>query len=171
MTQQLQRIERGILRGVTTLSIGIMVALCTVTFLQVVMRYVFQSPPFWSEEVARFLMVWVSFIGFNIVLVRRSEMTVTFFAERFPLASQRLRETVVTVLIIGFLLLGAYHGTIFSLESYRVRSIALQIPLTFVYISLPLSFLLATCLYIIRLVALWSTGELPGPIQPKESER
>jgi len=171
MTQDIQKVEAWILKAVISVSIGIMVVLCIVTFMQVVMRYVFQNPPYWSEELARFLMVWVSFLGFNVVLLRRSEMTVTFFAERFPLASQRLRETVVTVLIIAFLGLAVYHGTIFAVESSRVRSVALQVPLTFVYVSLPLSFLLAGFLYVLRLIALWSTGEMPGPIRPKESDR
>lgn len=170
MLEALRKIEARILAATIWVSIGIMVVLCIVTFMQVVMRYVFQNPPYWSEELARFLMVWVSFLGFNVVLLRRSEMTVTFFAERFPLASQRARETVVTVLIIAFLSLAVYHGTIFAVESLRVRSVALQVPMTIVYLSLPFSFLLAGLLYVLRLIALWSTGELPGPIQPKESD-
>lgn len=49
-----------ILRWILTIAMGSMV---TIIMLQVIYRYVFQSPLSWSEEVARFLFVWITFIG------------------------------------------------------------------------------------------------------------
>lgn len=45
-------------------ALGVLVAAMTVTtFLQVLFRYVFNSPLVWSEELARYLFVWISLVG------------------------------------------------------------------------------------------------------------
>ncbi len=57
------RLDRGVARAETWV-LGVLVAAMTATtFLQVVCRYVFNSPLVWSEELARFVFVWIALIG------------------------------------------------------------------------------------------------------------
>jgi TRAP-type C4-dicarboxylate transport system permease small subunit len=38
----------------------------------VIARYVFNAPPFWTEELARFCLIWLTFVGAVVVHAERS---------------------------------------------------------------------------------------------------
>lgn len=45
--------------------------------LQVVARYVFFSPPAWTEELARYAMVWAGFLGATVSFYRNADPVLT----------------------------------------------------------------------------------------------
>lgn len=47
-----------------------------IVMLQVIARYVFSSPPFWTEELARWLMVWGGLLGASVGFHTRSDPAV-----------------------------------------------------------------------------------------------
>lgn len=49
-----------------TLIVIALVAMTILVFLQVVLRYVFNTGILWSEEVSRYLFVWVSWLGLSL---------------------------------------------------------------------------------------------------------
>ena len=52
------------LRFAVTLALAIVVA---VTLLQIILRYVFNAPLIWSEELAKLMIVWIAFLGAAVV--------------------------------------------------------------------------------------------------------
>ena len=54
---------------VTRIGILLFAAMITVVFYEVVMRYVFGSPTFWSEAAARAAMIWLVMLGLAGIVV------------------------------------------------------------------------------------------------------
>jgi len=58
---------------IATVLVGNMVVALT---LQVFFRYVVQAPLFWSEELARFLLIWSVFAGATFAFRHRTHMSI-----------------------------------------------------------------------------------------------
>lgn len=63
-------------------AVGLLVVILTATFAQVVARFVFDSPFFWTEELARYCYVWLSFLGAVVVTASRTHIAVELFEQR-----------------------------------------------------------------------------------------
>ena len=57
-----------------------MAIMTILVFIQVVMRYVFSNSLSWSEELARFIFLWLSWIGASYAVKERSHFRVEMFA-------------------------------------------------------------------------------------------
>ena len=58
--------------------------MAVVVFLQVIFRYVLNLPLFWTEELARYCLVWASLLGSAVAVKRGQHIAVTIFMERLP---------------------------------------------------------------------------------------
>ena len=65
---------------------GMLIVMVIVVFLQVIFRFIIMSSLSWSEELARYLLVWISFLGASIGVKRKAhigvEAVTTFLPER-----------------------------------------------------------------------------------------
>ena len=77
----LRRALEGVVRWIVIVLMGIMTVLVSA---QIVSRYVFNFPLGWTEEMARFSFVWVSFLGASALMQVREHINVTVFVEAFP---------------------------------------------------------------------------------------
>lgn len=111
-------------------------------FLQVLNRNIFHFPIAWTEELARYSMVWMALLGTQIALREGKQMSVEFFTNLFNKSIQKL------FYIIGDLLCFAFAGITFwfSIDLLKMQldarqfSVAMKIPMTFMYSILTISF-------------------------------
>lgn len=54
------------------------------TFAQVVMRYIAKSPLSWSEEISRYMFIWMIYIGVSYGVKRDAHIKVDFLMNLFP---------------------------------------------------------------------------------------
>lgn len=64
------------LRILTIVASLMVAATVTLTLLQVVLRYFFNNPQSWAEEVGRYLFVWITFLGAAIAYAHNSHIRV-----------------------------------------------------------------------------------------------
>ena len=114
---------------------AILVALVTVTFSQVVFRYLLQAPLAWSEELARFLLMWMASLSAAYAFKTRSHFALRFVVDRFNPAVQRAVGTLVTVSVVGFLAVFAYQSLRFTLEVRGMSAAATQMSMAVPYSS------------------------------------
>ena len=116
--------------------------LVIVVLIAVFFRYVLGDSLPWSEEVARYLCVWVGFIGASVALNRRVHIGVEFFVDRLPPAVKRRIKLAAEFVILGLLLFITYFG--FELVIFQIpqRSSALLISMAWPYASVPAGTLL-----------------------------
>lgn len=102
-------------------------------FGNVILRYAFSSGITWSEEVSRFLFVWMTFLGAIAALKENKHLNVDMFVNKLP------KNIKVVVLILGqlvmlgvlwLLLEGTWKMTLMSVSSLAP---ATGLPLSYVY--------------------------------------
>jgi TRAP-type C4-dicarboxylate transport system permease small subunit len=113
----------------------VLVALVTVTFSQVVFRYLLQAPLAWSEELARFLLMWMASLSAAYAFKTRSHFALRFVVDRFNPAAQRIVATIVTVLVAAFLAVFAYQSLRFAIEVRDMEAAATQMSMAIPYSS------------------------------------
>jgi TRAP-type C4-dicarboxylate transport system permease small subunit len=83
--------------------IALMATMAVLVFVNVVSRYVFNYSIIWVEELTRYMMVWVGFIGSGLVLRYGAHIAVDAFQDLLPKrAAQVLRAVIVLVLATAF---------------------------------------------------------------------
>ncbi|HIJ54903.1 MAG TPA: TRAP transporter small permease [Deltaproteobacteria bacterium] len=139
-------IEKGLNAGVRWLVILLMLAMTGMVFMQVVMRYVFNAPIGWAEELPRFAFVGISFLGAAALLRREKHIQVMVFFDRFPSALQwmaRFISHIGALICIGFFFKG---GVGITFDEWMQLAPASQFPMGWVYMVIPVSaFLMMIC--------------------------
>ena len=80
-----------------------------ITF-EVVMRYVFNAPTIWVDEVSRILQVWVVYLGAAYVLKHREMVTIELIFTDPTTLRRRLAETLAILILFIFAGTACYYG-------------------------------------------------------------
>ena len=138
-----------ILDGVSVLC---MVLILLLVIVQVAMRYLFNSPLTWSEELAVFVMIWLTFIGSLICMRDKEHIEVTILVDHLPRPLQRIVVAFSRLASVFFLLVVAYYGFELVMENMTVTSPANKICMGLVYTFIPLSSL-GMVFYLVKEIA------------------
>lgn len=106
---------------------------------QVVLRYAFNSPLTWSEELARYLFIWCAFLGWIVASRRNSHLAMTFAVERLPRAGQVALAALVQLATLLFAWLLGTRGLVLVRNSWDVENVAVPFNLGVVYLIEPIA--------------------------------
>jgi TRAP-type C4-dicarboxylate transport system permease small subunit len=87
-----------------------------VVLLGVFFRYVVRQPLSWSEEVARYLMIWAAALAVSIGIVKKEHLGITFLVSRFPPGVQKYAAVLVNVCVLWFLWVLTKFGYFMAVE-------------------------------------------------------
>jgi TRAP-type C4-dicarboxylate transport system permease small subunit len=129
--------------------IAMMIMLLTI-FAQVISRYGFSYTPEWSEELARYLFVYVVFLGSALIMGESGHLAVEFLPNRFkgrPFGKFLTILSLVCGYIFALILLvqGAKMTEVMTFQ----ESPGLEISMSYIYVVIPVSSVLML-LYLIR---------------------
>jgi C4-dicarboxylate transporter DctQ subunit len=118
--------------------IFVMFALMTlVTLANVVARFVFNRPIFWSAEMARYSFVWIIFLGAALAARQGGHIGMEALQNTLPPRTRVVLKGAINCLIIMFL-------CVFTIVSFKqaflavdTESAAMQIPMFIPYLALP----------------------------------
>ncbi|WP_028306422.1 TRAP transporter small permease [Desulfitibacter alkalitolerans] len=127
----------------------LMFSMLTIIFTQVVFRYVFQNSISWSEELGRYIFVWMTFFGAVLALRRRSHVSLDSLINQFPPWLFKAIKVFGYILMIVFAAVLFYNSFTMLQLGARQLSAAMQIPMKYVYYALPISTALLV-LYLFR---------------------
>ncbi len=113
----------------------ILVALVAVTFSQVVFRYVLQASLSWSEELARFLLMWFAALSTAYAMKTGAHFALRFVVDRSPAAAQRFIGLLVAGSTAAFLLVFAYQSLRFAIEVRDMLAPATRMSMAIPYSS------------------------------------
>ncbi|MBN2126120.1 MAG: TRAP transporter small permease, partial [Deltaproteobacteria bacterium] len=116
------------------LVLGVM---AVVVFLQVLFRYVIHLPLFWTEEFARYCLVWASLLGASVALKRGEHIAVTYFMERFPEGLRWVLLLAARISVAAILAVMTWGGVQLVMVTSAQISPALRIPMAVPYLALP----------------------------------
>ena len=110
-----------------------------VVIVGVFFRYVLNNPISWAGELARYLMVSITFLGSSLAIRNRSHAGLTFFLELMPKKIRLIILQIGHLLIIGFLLVMLYESfKLAFIEGPTQLAPTLRIPMTYAFASLPI---------------------------------
>lgn len=108
----------------------------------VLFRYVFHSPLFWSDELAIFCLIWITFIGGSMSLKEKASPSITILTDLVPFRFKKyiqLLSNIVLLLFVAYILYLAIEWI--SMPSIMVQtSTAMNAPKIYFYLSIPISF-------------------------------
>jgi TRAP-type C4-dicarboxylate transport system permease small subunit len=137
----------------------LLVVLMTVMVLnvlwQVFTRFILGAPATFTEELARYILIWVGMLGAAYVAGKKMHLSIDFVTAKLKGRAKIWSEVFIQVAIFIFGLFGMVIGGVYLVYLTLLlnqTSAALQIPLGYVYIAIPVSGLLimyysATALY------------------------
>ncbi|PMR77572.1 TRAP transporter small permease [Billgrantia endophytica] len=157
MLAPLQRIELAIDAIIQPVVFMGMVALIGVITLQIVSR-VFFSAVGWTEEVARFLLIWITFLGATLAFQRGRHIAVTFLVDALPGRLQQLTRIAAILVVLGFMIALIVIGHRYmQMQSFQ-KSASLRLSMTYVYAIIPISAALMAWYALVDLVELIVKG-------------
>jgi TRAP-type C4-dicarboxylate transport system permease small subunit len=112
-------------------------------FVQVICRYVLESSLSWSEELARYLFVWVIFIGASVAVRRGQHIALTAITAALPETARFFATILTLVAFIAFLLLLSWACVPLIVNARFTVSSELEIPIAWVYVAAPIGSLLS----------------------------
>lgn len=136
------RIRSLLVSGIEKLAVLVFVAMMLAMVAQVFFRYVLGLPLTWVEELARFLFIWMVYLGAIVSLERGLLHRVDLLRDRLRGWQRRLLMMTVEILEV-ICVMAVLESAIQVFRRFaRVRSVALEIPWRYVYLSV-LVFVLA----------------------------
>ena len=142
----LSRILEVIMVTILTIMVGLV-------FGNVVARYAFNSAITWAEEVARFLFVWLTFVGASFGLMRGLHLGMDMVVARFSPRTRSLIEVVNGFIILAFLGVWVVGGVHLIQANLDYMSPATGFSMGLVYLIGPLAAVLMGIEALSRLAA------------------
>ena len=126
-------------RAIDVAAIVVFVAIFGCVIGQVVLRYAFNNPMTWSEELARYLFIWCAFLGWIIASRRHGHLAMTFMAERLPLRAQAVLSALIALATLFFAWILGSRGFKLVTNNWDIENVAVPFTLGVVYLIVPLA--------------------------------
>lgn len=131
---------------------------------QVFTRFALSDPSPYTEELARYLLIWIGLLGAAYATGQRMHLAIDLLPARLSGASRRVLAVLIELCILSFALgiltTGGLRLVLLTLRLGQT-SAALGIPLGWVYLALPVSGVLIAGFALRDLVALGRRGDAP----------
>lgn len=109
-------------------------------FVQVILRYGFHNSLSWVDELARYLLVWLTCLG----SVYGAEKGMHVSLEMTLARLQGKRKAVIVFLVhtatLVFFMIGFWQGILYAKNGWIQRSASLNLNMAYVYASIPVAF-------------------------------
>lgn len=128
----------GFIRKLNDVSVVILFVAMTVTvIIQVFFRYVMQSPLRWTEEAARYLMVWLVLLGSGVAMRNKAHLQVDVLTSALPEKLKLFFNVIVSFLIMAFLAIMTFYGFNVVVKTMLQTSPAMRVPMSLIYAAFP----------------------------------
>lgn len=135
----MKKFENGLYK-IMEYATGILIlVMALLIFVQVVFRYIMNDSLTWSEELGRYIFVWITFIGTPVALKYGAQVAIDLLLLK---TKGKFHMAIFTINSVVTALLGlviCYSGTRLFLLGQGQISSAMQIPMHYVYAIIPVS--------------------------------
>lgn len=115
--------------------------LIAVTFVGIIMRYIFGSPFAWLEEITSFCFLWSVLLGACAAFRTGSHVSIEIIVDRLPKVSQRIMKVVIAVITGALLIYLTYQGVIYvgTVSAAKRMTGLVRIPYSLIYGIMPVT--------------------------------
>lgn len=138
-------------RTVEAVAVALFLVIFALVLAQIVLRYGFGAPLVWSEEAARYLYVWLAFLGWVVAARRGTHIAIGLLAARLPARLRRILDRLGLALTALFALGLLGHGSVIAWRNRDVPMVTMPAGFWLVYAAAPVAGLLLLRLVLRRL--------------------
>ncbi|PZX16293.1 TRAP-type C4-dicarboxylate transport system permease small subunit [Palleronia aestuarii] len=138
------------LRWDDSLVLVIFWVLAFIVFLQFFTRYVLNNSLGWTEEIARFLLIAVTFTGAIMATRKNEHIAVEFVYRWVPRPARRVAQTLIDIVTTGFFAILTYLTFMLSGRTFQMM-VSIDVPKSLVY------YYVSACFAAMTLYAAWNT--------------
>lgn len=132
------KLVEGINKVVHIVLIALMVVLVVSVFCQITLRF-FNYSIAWTEELSRYSMIWMTFLGAAYALAKRAHIRMEFFVDRTAGILKQVLIVLAAAVCLVFFVLMVVKGYELSMRVMDQPSAVLQVPMGIVYSVIPIS--------------------------------
>lgn len=133
----MKRLESALM-AVTRWTLIVLLALMSVIiFTNVIVRYFTDQSIPWAEEVARHMMIWLTFLGAGPVLRYGGHLAVENLQDALPRPVAQALRALIALLLLGFFAFLVYWGLLYMERTQFQSTAATQIPFSYIYAAMP----------------------------------
>jgi TRAP-type transport system small permease protein len=133
----LNKFDQVLAKGETVALILMVSAMTLVVFLQVVFRYALGRPLVWSEEMARYLFVWLSILGAALGVQKGGHFGLDLIQRTMPERGKQYLKILVHFLMGVVVVVILFQGITLVQMTWLQESPAMSISMAWAYASLP----------------------------------
>ena len=137
----LARLDHGLIRANRWAVIAMLAAMAMMVFANVALRFLTDHSILWVEEVSRYLMIWLTFIGAGLVLRYGGHIGIDTLQDAAPRHGPWIRAAIF-LLLLGFFATMVWLGLRYTLLTWGQTTPVMQIPVGAVYLAMPIGFAL-----------------------------
>jgi len=132
-----------VLEWITTVVKWVMVSMACVIFfittVTVFMRYVLNIVPSWSEEIPRYLLVWITYLGAGLAIKYKEHISLDIFFNLMPLRARQVGHLILNGLVAIVAAIMIVYGV--GLVRHFGDDLMESIPVTnfWLYLAMPTS--------------------------------
>ena len=118
---------------------SLLLAMVAVVTIQIVARLIFHISTAWTEEVSKFMLIWLSFIGAVGALIKGDHMLVDILSANYSPRMKKYSRLLNDIVVVCFSAFLFAYGIKLCANPIIRRSLtpAMQIPRVWLYIILP----------------------------------
>lgn len=133
----------AIVGGVSTICdvalVLVLIALVVVTGAGVVSRYLQGSPLGWTDEVAGYLFVALTFLGSACGVARKTHPRITILIDRLPTLARRVADAIAFGAVLGLLVVLVQYGWSATIQARDVSMTSLALSQAWAYAVVPVA--------------------------------
>lgn len=128
------------LQKVTRIVVEILLSLMVViVFCNVISRYCLDASLAWSEEISRFMLIWMVFLGAVLAYVNNEHLGLDILVKCLPHTLRYIVFIFADLMVLAALVVMAVGGVEMAVGSWEWTAPASDIPYGYIYIIVPLS--------------------------------
>ena len=125
------------------LASALFIAIGFIVSYEVIMRYLFNSPTIWVNEVSRFLQIWATYLALTYSFHKKDFIRITVIYDRLNENGKKILDFISFIFILIFSSFVVYYGWIIAYDSLKVgrtSSTILDVPSFLTELAIPLCF-------------------------------
>ncbi len=135
---------------------------------EVALRYFFNAPTVWAEEMSRFVQLWATYLAAAWALRHRQLIRIGLVIDRLSASTRRWLELFSLLVIAVFSGIAVWYGTWIAWDSVvqsRTTSTMLDVPAVLTEAAIPVGFTLLAVQALCEMARVWRMGA-PQPAAP-----
>ncbi|HEY7803369.1 MAG TPA: TRAP transporter small permease [Orrella sp.] len=129
-----------------------------VVFYQFFTRYALDNSAAWTEEIARYLLIIVTFVGGAMATRKNTHIHLEFLYRFLPAKVGRVLSTLVDIVRVGFLVYATYLSALLVPRMQFMNMTVVDFPMSYVYGMVTFGFAMMSYRAIMLAIEHWRQG-------------